>query len=116
MYCNMFFSSKTLETDFVIDLHDIWNCLGLKTKEESKEFLIKNFNNNDYKIISNEQILLTTNSFKKLYYKTRSIDNEELQNYYKKLKQILDDICLYDKYFNNENFENNLFTLLMLRK
>jgi hypothetical protein len=76
------FLEHDTEKDFIIDLDTIWKWLGFSRKSDSKRVLTKNFKSCiDYKITlaedavvvdnlihKNEKVLMTIDTFKKLYF------------------------------------------------
>ena len=99
-------------TDFVIDLDDIWGWIGFSNKSNSKNLLLKYFNENiDYKILkkkdieteeiipkkenrggqNKEIIMLNMNTFKKFCIKAQTKKSDEINDYFIKLQDILFD-------------------------
>lgn len=121
LYCNLYHHHNH-KAECVIDLSHIWYFLSLETERQSKELLMQLFTQDiDYKITKNtnrtETILLTANTFKKLYYKTESITNLELQNYSLNLIKFLkDEKSELPVDLNLNDLEYIVFTLLMIRK
>lgn len=89
-------------TDFVIDLDNVWKWLGFARKDPAKRVLEKHFTeDDDYKIVFHqlvenskggrpiEQILLNINTFKKLCLKANTKKADEIYDYYIKLEKIL---------------------------
>ena len=126
LYCYLYhYNSKT---DCVVDFDHIGYCLGLETQEQCKELLKLFTQDIDYKITKNtnedsQTILLTTDTFKKLYYKTESITPDELQNYSLNLIKFLEDensespedLNFLRSRLGHE-LEYSVFTLLIVRK
>ena len=111
-YCYLNYNN----TDFVIDMSDIWKWLGFTRKENCKVVLEKHFHeNSNYKIIkksyekkaatevtveanlvknlggagyNKEKILMTTITFKKLCLKAGTKKADEIHDYFIKLEQL----------------------------
>jgi phage anti-repressor protein len=87
------------ETEYIVDLDDIWEWLGFSRKDPAKRVLHKNFEKEvDYKIIihqdvinvssgrPNEQILMNIKTFKKLCLKANTEKADDVHNYYIKME------------------------------
>lgn len=105
-YCYLYCSSKK---DFIIDLNNIWKWIGFSRKDHAKRLLEKYFIDNiDYQILlphlgeqknklkdeerggyNKEQIMMTTNTFKKLCLKANTKKADEIHDYYIKLEELL---------------------------
>lgn len=95
------------ETEYIVDLDDIWEWLGFSRKDPAKRVLQKNFEKEvDYKIIihqsvinisngrPNEQILMNIKTFKKLCLKANNKKADDVHNYYSKLEETLHEYLL----------------------
>jgi hypothetical protein len=107
-YCYLNYDKNT---DFIVDLDDIWKWLGFTQKVSSIRVLEKNFISNvDYKIAlpyckavlesevkqnggqNKQTILLTIKCFKSLCLKTQTKKASEIHEYYMKLEETLHEI------------------------
>jgi hypothetical protein len=104
-YCYL---NHDYETDFVIDLDNIWQWLGFGQKVNAKRVLEKNFViNKDYKLLlcqlakqtntskgghNKEVFMLNINTFKKFCLKSETKKADEIHDYFIKLEQILQEI------------------------
>jgi len=93
------------ETDFIVDLDDVWYWMGFQSKHNSKRLLEKYFTLNVDYIISlrrsaersnhlkggqnKESILLTIDAFKKYCLKAGTQKADEIHNYYIRLEKII---------------------------
>jgi len=93
------------ETDFIVDLDDVWYWMGFQSKHNSKRLLEKYFTLNVDYIISlrrsaersnhlkggqnKESILLTIEAFKKYCLKAGTQKADEIHNYYIRLEKII---------------------------
>ena len=98
------------DTDFVIDLDNIWEWLGFSQKDAAKRLLEKCFNKNkDYEIIAphlggakkdtrgghnKETIMLTINAFKRFCLKAGTKKAGEIHEYYIKMEKIIQDVVM----------------------
>jgi phage anti-repressor protein len=101
-YCYLNYDKNT---DFVIDLDNVWKWLGFTQKVKAKTLLEKNFVvNKDYKILlcdivkqvctthgghNKEIFMLTIQTFKKFCLKAQTQKANEIHEYYIKLEEIL---------------------------
>ena len=106
-YCYLNYNKNT---DFVVDLDNVWKWLGFSQKIDAKRLLEKNFTAGiDYKNLSlkptkasvNEEkwgghnkqtILLTIKCFKSLCLKAQTKKAGEIHEYYMKMEEVLHDI------------------------
>lgn len=109
-YIYLNYNSKT---DFVIDFDSVWKWLGFSRKDHCKVVLEKFFEKNiDYKInlqeskiapevagtkkerggYNKEQILLNTNTLKRLLLKSNTKKADEIHNYFIKMEEILQEV------------------------
>ena len=107
-YCYLNYNKNT---DFVVDLDNVWKWLGFSQKIRAKEMLEKNFTiGMDYKnsdlstekavnLISKQNgghnkqtILLTIKCFKSLCLKAQTKKAAEIHEYYMKMEEVLHDI------------------------
>lgn len=107
-YCYLNYNQNT---DFVIDLDDIWKWLGFSVKSKAKTLLEKNFVvNKDYKILiddnakqktdvekkhgghNKETFMLTVKCFKLVCIKADTKKANEIHEYFIKLEEILQQI------------------------
>ena len=113
-YCYLNYDSNS---DFIIDLDDVWKWIGFTFKATSKDLLERHFKNElDYKIsfrtkpeqdlsgnsdsIDNKKwggqnkqiIMLTVNCFKSLCMKARTSKADEIHGYYIKMEKLLHQI------------------------
>jgi hypothetical protein len=96
------------DTDFVIDLDNVWQWLGFSQKDAAKRLLEKNFiENTDYKIIApqscgakkdargghnKETILLTIPVFKRFCLRAGTKKAGEIHEYYIKMEKIIQEV------------------------
>lgn len=107
-YCNIKYDTKN---DFIIDFENIWRWLGFQKKEHAKTILTKHFvvdidyvskgfakktdtedkdKDTDFTgCFNKDRIFLNINSFKKLCLRSGTKRNDELQDYYIKIEQLL---------------------------
>jgi hypothetical protein len=99
-YCYLNYNSNT---DFIIDLDNVWKWIGFSRKDNAKILFNKHFTLNiDYKILllklqeqdlhggrNKEQILMTIQTFKKFCLKAATKKADEIHDYYIKLEEIL---------------------------
>ena len=95
-------------TDFIIDLDNIWKWIGFSRKDPAKRLLDKYFVKDiDYKIMTHptveqnqhggqnkEQILLTVNCFKKFCLKADTKKADDIHDYYVKLERLLQETII----------------------
>lgn len=98
------------DSDFVIDLDNVWKWLGFHAKQKSKILLEKNFIENiDYKLLlshdrkqtndargghNKETIMLTINTFKRFCLKAGTKKADEIHEYYIKMEKIIQDVVI----------------------
>jgi hypothetical protein len=96
------------DTDFVIDLDNVWQWLGFSQKDAAKRLLEKNFiENTDYKIIApqccgakkdargghnKETIMLTIPAFKRFCLRAGTKKAGEIHEYYIKMEKIIQEV------------------------
>jgi len=100
-YCYLNYNQNT---DFVIDLDNIWQWLGFSQKARASELLEKQFIiDTDYKIVSQEQkdgrgghnkktIMLNIKTFKLFCIKAATKKANEIHEYFIKLEELLQDV------------------------
>jgi hypothetical protein len=104
-YCYLKYDSQT---DFVIDLDNVWKWLGFSQKIKAKQMLEKNFTiNKDYKFLlyhevkqdeqthgghNKEIFMLNINTFKKFCLKAGTKKADEVHDYFIKLENIMFEI------------------------
>ena len=110
------------DTDFVIDLDNIWEWLGFSQKDAAKRLLEKCFNKNkDYEIIAphlggakkdtrgghnKETIMLTINAFKRFCLKAGTKKAGEIHEYYIKMEKIIQDVVMEECKSLSEQLKN----------
>jgi hypothetical protein len=125
---NFYCSLHCPKDKFIIDFEKVWKWLGFTRKNNAKRLLEKYFSEKiDYEIVllrseqnlkngrPDEQIFLTTNTFKKFCLRANTTKSDIIHNYYIKLEEILQEtineqnIKLQNKLLlkNNELAENN---------
>jgi len=113
-YCYLNYNKQT---DFVIDLDNVWKWLDFSNKDKAKRLLEKSFiENTDYKCLlpfkgeqthgrgghNKETILLTVKAFKTFCLKAGTKKADQIHDYYLKLEETLQDVI------NEENNELRL--------
>ena len=99
------------ETEYIVDLDDIWEWLGFARKENCKKVLEKHFQEGmHYKVLilhpqensqrgrPNEQILMNIKTFKKLCLKANTKKADDVHNYYIKMEEVLQEYMLENAY------------------
>ena len=99
---NFFCYLNYSETDFVIDLEDVWKWAGFSRKDPAKVVIKNNFIEDiDYKIVfqtsmenskggrPKEQCLMTVDTFKNFCLKAGTKKADEIHRYYIKLEKLL---------------------------
>jgi len=105
-YCYLNYDKNT---DFAVDLDNIWKWLGFSTKQKTELLLDKNFIlNTDYKILALnpkvklekcnnggqniKKIYLTIKCFKSLCLKAQTKKASEIHEYYMKMEEVLQEV------------------------
>jgi flagellum-specific peptidoglycan hydrolase FlgJ len=122
MFANSFYMylKYNPDTEFVIDLDNVWKWIGYSRKGKCKELLVKKFRENEHYVVTKtaspageavfknnggqnkEKILLTSNCFKKLCLKSDTDKADQIHDYYLKLERIT------QGYINKNKEENDL--------
>ncbi len=116
-YCYLNYNQNT---DFIINLDNIWKWIGFSNKAQSKILLYKNFTLNiDYKLekkktekkkgrggSNKEYILITIKTFKLLCIKAETKKSKEIYEYYLDLEEILYEIIREEHTDLKIQFEN----------
>jgi len=98
------------DTDYVIDLDNVWEWMGFQQKSNAKQLLEKYFcNNTDYKIFApevagskkegrgghnKEIILMTIRTFKLFCLKAGTKKANEIQEYYVKMEKVIHEVVI----------------------
>lgn len=97
-YCSYLYND---DTDYVIDLDDIWKWLGYSQKKRAKDLLENYFTyNENYKISyenktkgrgghNKEKIMMNLTTFKKFCMRAKTTKGEQMRNYYDKIQRIV---------------------------
>jgi phage anti-repressor protein len=95
------------DSDFIIDLDNIWKWIGYSKKQNAKDTLVKFFIKEiDYKIVltlksnqvyggcNKEKILLTIETFKELCMEAKTETGKNIRKYYIKLEKLLNETII----------------------
>lgn len=123
---NFYFYLNCKNTDFVINIKDIWKWLGYTRIDHCKTLLLKIGKENiDYIICKNEtetsvkggagknkeNVVMTVDCFKKLCLKSRTDKADEIHNYYIKMEELLNNIVneeIQELKLENENLKKEV--------
>jgi hypothetical protein len=95
------------ETEYIVDLDDVWEWIGFSTKQKAKDLLLRHFmKDNHYKITLNqavervhggqnkETILMNIKTFLKMCLKAGTKKADDVHNYYIKMAETLHEYLL----------------------